>query len=333
MRQVCPNCLKSIDLPDAAAGTDAACPNCGKTFPVPAAYAPSVAVPPPPPVPTTPVDRPPPPPGLVPGAVPPAPPPAADGLAEAGFALSPKALVWVPAGALTVAFLLTFFPWAGLYPGGVATFTQLPWQALVGGMSDNAGLPAELLTGGPSVTEKLSAELRNDEARLAAHLGANLLLLLPYLMLLVLTLALAWAERFVHAPALPAGGRLAPLAGLWPRRLDLLTSLTTVLAVLLFFQCVRGFGVQSAARQVAAERAAALIESDARLKGLPDESTRKRATADVLTGQQLGLLAPGGTVWRDLALIAHLVAAFAAVGRLWLARRGDRPLPRLVLRT
>ena len=37
--------------------------------------------------------------------------------------------------ALFLVFILTFFPWVGVYPGGVADAWQNAWQATVGGYS------------------------------------------------------------------------------------------------------------------------------------------------------------------------------------------------------
>src|SRR5205085_9444543 len=46
--------------------------------------------------------------------------------------LSPNVLRWVPAVALLLVFFLQFFPWVGLYPGGVPGVTQGAWGAAFG---------------------------------------------------------------------------------------------------------------------------------------------------------------------------------------------------------
>jgi len=70
IRQICPNCFRSVELPDSAAGTDAPCPSCGKVFALPGRYNPTVdpAAGPPDSAPAFagPPSRPAPPPGFVP---------------------------------------------------------------------------------------------------------------------------------------------------------------------------------------------------------------------------------------------------------------------------
>lgn len=321
MRQLCPNCLKQIDVPESAAGTDFPCPSCGKPFPVPAAYTPTVTAPPPPPaadiVPPPPTDRPPPPPGLAPGAFgpPAAPPPAADpgDMKEVGFRLSPEVLAWVPVAALTIALLLTFFAWVGTHPGGQRQYTQSPWQGLFRSMS-TSGLPAEVLA---------------DETALEAALPRNVLFMLPYLLLLVGATALAWLERVFREPTTARSGLLARLPA--DRELPtVLAGLTLVLLLLALIQVWRGFGLEEAAERLAAERA----NADPRVQAMADkpDSTPKRQVATVVYGEKLGQFNLDDTLAEDLALLAHVVAVLAMAGRLWLARRGDRPPPRVVLR-
>ena len=48
---------------------------------------------------------------------------------------SPKYLQYVAPVALFLVFILTFFSWVGVYPGGVADATQNMWQAAFGGFS------------------------------------------------------------------------------------------------------------------------------------------------------------------------------------------------------
>ena len=47
MKQICPHCLKSVNVPEDAAGKDVTCPECGQTFTPPARYDPVVSAPPP----------------------------------------------------------------------------------------------------------------------------------------------------------------------------------------------------------------------------------------------------------------------------------------------
>src|SRR5213079_261119 len=53
----------------------------------------------------------------------------------ASFPLDPRVIRWVPAGALFLAFVLTFFPWNGLFPGGYSAYTQSAWGGLFANVS------------------------------------------------------------------------------------------------------------------------------------------------------------------------------------------------------
>ncbi|MDB5307570.1 MAG: hypothetical protein JWO38_1772, partial [Gemmataceae bacterium] len=48
IKLLCPNCMKTVSVPDDAAGKETSCPECGKPFAVPARYNPVVAAPSPP---------------------------------------------------------------------------------------------------------------------------------------------------------------------------------------------------------------------------------------------------------------------------------------------
>lgn len=354
IRQLCPHCLKLIELPAAAAGTSVPCPLCAKSLRVPGTYTPTVdpsAGSTRPPVEKTPVPDPsslekPPPPGLVPQSPPapaPAPPP---GLVptmppsaptttygcNCGFTLSPKVIDWIPAACLTVAFLLTFFSWVGTYPGGVRMFTQSPWGALLGEMSVSS-LPEELLRDEKAIDDKLSM---------------NWLMLL-YLPLLVVAMVLAWIEKF--APS-PASGKwpsaLKKASPFWNYRTAALGAIALALLGLVGMQCLRGFGLETAVRSVVAETANRITaEEDASKKKLEPEERKKFVDDAVKNGPVLdttpkrqryavthgGMLAASGlqtTMWLDLAILAHVLAVLGFALRFWLDYRGpNKPLPRV----
>ena len=293
IRQICPSCFQSVELPDAAAGTTAPCPACGKPFPVPTGYAPAVDA-----------DRPPPPPGLVPpGLIPPAPPADPAGYAKsATLTLSPAWAAWVPAVALTGVLLLTFFPWVGTFPAGYRIFTQSPWQAVVGWIHPSGLLEQAL----------------RERPALEAEVSSNWFLLVPYLVLLIVSVVLVWADRAGLSPdAAKAPRALAWVPGIWPHRHALLTGLTAVGLVLVVIQVARGFGLQTAVEaRIAAEVEAA--------KSVPNAP----ALAYV-EGERIGHYGLEGTTARNLALTLHGLAVAALFARLWLDGRGPKPLPRL----
>jgi hypothetical protein len=296
IRQICPSCFQSVELPEAAAGTTAPCPACGKAFAVPAGYAPAVDA-----------DRPPPPPGLVPpGLTPPAAPPPAVESGEyarsATAVLSPKVVAWVPAVSLTGVLVLTFFAWCGTFPAGYRLFTQTPWQAVFGWVSLHDKFPQPI----------------KERPALEAEVASNWVFLVPYLGLLAAATAVAWADRANVTPNPATAPRaLAWVPGAWPHRHALLTGLAAVGLVLGVVQAARGFGLQTA---VEARIAAAVAKAEA----APDAPA-----LPYLEGEQIGHFGLGGTTARDVALTLHGLAVVALFARLWLDGRGAKPLPRL----
>jgi hypothetical protein len=324
MRQICPHCQTPVDVPDAAAGGQFDCPACGESFPVPKSYAPAVAAetyavrnepaPPRPAVepPAPPPHRPLPPPGYVPPSAAPPQPVAADPGDERtrGLALTPVVVGWVPVACLTLCLLLTFFPWVGAYPGGYRVLSQNAWEAGYGSVHAPAAAVPE--------------SLQQAEPEVVAHAPPNLLLLL-YCVLLILTVLLAWAERLVRTEptVMTVPGPLAWLPGVWPYRFALLIGLAALLLVLVLYQSVRGFGLETSVRRYADGKHAAVL-------GAADTAA-KRQVAEIQAGMEAARFAVQPTTARDLAAAAHVVAVLALLARMWLARRGDRPPPRVVV--
>jgi hypothetical protein len=292
---------------------------CGTVFPVPASYSPAVdpaAGPATHPRKETAAvatdlltDRPLPPPGFVPpaGLMPPEPyPQTAEGYEKTtGFTISPRVLEWIPAACFTLIFLLTFFTWCGMYPGGYKAYSQNAWQAAFGNFS----------------SDYFSEEVLKMESDLAARVGMNFLLI-PYLIGLILVVALAWFERFIG----PATERIPvpQIQEYWKYRFAVIAGLGAVLLLLLAFQIRIGFGLESAARQ----RAAIAYEKEFEKAG--DNSTARQKVY-VKQGQELGGYGLQNTSWLALAIAAHVVALAAAAGKFLIDARGERPPPRVSL--
>lgn len=317
IRQICPSCFRSVELPDAAAGTDAPCPACGKPFAVPGTYAFAVdptAGPPPDSVPAFPQKpaRPAPPPGFVPptaaGAPKPmAPPPESVVLTSvertAGFPLSPTVLGWIPAACLTLVFLLTFFTWVGVYPGGYRAYTQNAWEAAFGSIDSN----------------NFAEEFLKLETDLAKRAPWNLLLL-PFLLGLLAVLALAWGERAVRDPDRIPVPAVKPL---WQYRFALIAGLAALLFGLVAFQNRIGFGLETAVRQLTAEKYAEEQKA-------ADNSAAKQKVA-VKEGREVGSYQIQTTSWLALAVAALFVGVVAAGVKFWLDVRGPKPPPRIAV--
>ena len=347
MTQYCGQCFTAIELPEVP-GTEVACPKCGATVRAASTYAPSVAsgggVPALPPTPpaasppsgerpmtsTTPSVPPFPPPAVPPAPAPPpglnlnpptatgptSPPPptiAADS-GNFGLTLDPRWLGWVPLGCLAVALLFSFFSWIEIKLGGYPVLTQNGWQTFAGGKSQltttNPELDAlEKVLEGKDDTKKLAA-LRSDA------------LVIPYLLLLLPTVVLAFAERFVSkidASKLPPA--VAWLPKIWHFLPMLLLALCTLLFVLIAVQSWRGFGLQHSIDRLA------LQKYEAELAENPAETKAREIWIKI--GLEANRFSAQSTLWIALVVWLHFAAVLALLAKLWLAMRGAKPLPRL----
>lgn len=325
IRQLCPNCFASVELPPDAAGSSVPCPKCQMPIAVPAAYAPSVAASGGLPAgggPVSPTPGPnpmsesiaPPPPGLNFPAVSAPPLPTFPSSAPTdsprralGFCFRPLWLDWVPVVGLSAILALTLFNWVGTYPGGIRVYSQSPWFALFGEISTN-GLPDELLL---------------DEKEVEGLVTGNRWLI-AYLPLLIVATGLAWLERIIRDPNIGTiPGPLAWLPGLWPRRFPLLTALAAILLIILLVQCWRGFGLENAVKQkVSTIYEKQLAEAD---------TTPKKQKVTVMMGQELAKYQLQGTTPLNVALGLHVIVLLGMLGRWWLHARGGKPYPELTL--
>jgi hypothetical protein len=292
LKQVCPSCLKSVEVPESAAGTDYPCLVCGSKIPVPANYSPSVAA-----------DRPPPPPGLAPATpdAPPPPPPEPGDEREIGVSISPGILVWVPAFGFAVLFALTFFSWIGAYPGGHRLFTQNAWESLAASHTPNI-VPTEL--------EEIEKHLLNSLP--------YCWLLLPYVIALVLALFFAWADRLLPDEVTPTSlpGPLVWLTKVWPARRGILTILGLGLLALFVVQGWKGLGLETAIKGYATNK----FEEETKAA----DTELKKSTARVKAGMEYAKYSVATTTGYTLAFWAHVVVAASLLLR---PREGaSRPL-------
>lgn len=329
MNILCPNCQKPISVDERYAGQLVKCPLCNGTFtvpllpdsppaPRPAAAAPDTQhipphqegyglapePPPPPPVSTQTIVSPPPAtdtPRRTAPPPPPSPPPA--GYAHVRtLRLSPEVMPWIAPAALLLAFVVSFFPWLGAYPNGVALLTQSGWQAAFGGYSGDWQPPLP-----PGATDKKFAP------------GASALLivglLIFFLPAVVLAVAVALLQfNIIHFERPPI------VQQAWPVRQWIVAGVTFVALLFLILQILAGFRLISALERPIETRYEALRNAagtnEAELRNL-----------EVRESQEIAALGLRYTGWLWLFLVLEIVAVIAAVVDAWLERRGNRPPP------
>ena len=325
MRLLCPHCQESLTVPDSEGGKTVHCTYCGKPFSAPLPYeastpalaaepypvkpepaaAPAPVVPPPKPAPVAPKS------GALPAVTDgwdtPAPPTPLPGPELSGYAnvrtlpIDLKVVRWVAPAALFVAFILTFFSWDGLYPGGYGAYTQSAWGCLSAGFAVDP--------------------VAEEEFKLAEELGKRTpsnLWLLPYLILLIVVLVVAWAGPVVELmkPKLPA-----VVQDLWQYRAAALSGGVIILLLLLSAQWASGFGLQRAIK----EKAEVLVQDEKGSAATPEKIQR----VEMKESMERARWVARTTVWLRLAYLMHLLAALAVVTEALVTLRGNKPVPRV----
>ncbi|MDB5310649.1 MAG: hypothetical protein JWO38_4851 [Gemmataceae bacterium] len=284
---------------------------------------------------TAPTDRPAPPPGLVPPAYPspstqlepPLPPPPPPPSIPAGYThswaitISPRVMAWVPAAALTLIFFLTMLPWVGSYVGGQAVYTQNPWRAAFGGPKTKVWRNFDL--------EKLLKSQSAWPEGVLDKVQADRELMIPYILVLLLAMVFAWAERVVASldrTRLPR--QFQWVASIWPYRVQITAGLATIALLLVLIQSANGFGLERAMRQAASEKFAAARK--AAEQKAAEGSPSDLAAVNYEEEEEYARYNLQRTTWMYLAIALHILVVVAMVVRAWLERRGNRPPPRIV---
>jgi hypothetical protein len=238
------------------------------------------------------------------------PPPAAPGPSREGYhrtaslSLNPEVLTWLPPVALVLAFVLSFFPWVGRFPGGHSVDTQNAWQAAFGGHSVD-----------PVYENKVQGQYK---MLLPEDVGASVLMIF---FLLAFLAALALAVVVVVLPHTNA--KLPPAAErLMPWRWALVAALTFVAFVLLVFQLVTRFNLMTATQEQVAKNTKPL--------GDAAKTPEEIKVVEIIQGQLLGAQVLRRTGYLLVSFLLLLLAWLAAAAMHWLQLRGpDRPRPRM----
>jgi hypothetical protein len=220
--------------------------------------------------------------------------------------VSPRMVSWFPVIFFTLSLLCTFFTWVGAYFGGdYPVYSQRPWGAIFGGVKRDFVLEQRM-----QISASWLDKVRSDWE-----------LMVPYLVVLVLAVLLAWAERGIRTldPR-----NIPPMARVWPWRLAIMAGLGIVAFVLVMIQVNNGFGMERAIRksvndQFAEERAKA-ASSPARLEQIKYQEDQEFAKNDLER-----------TVWLYVGIICNVIAVLAVFGHIALDRRGSKPPPRIVI--
>lgn len=322
MNLLCPNCQKMLTVPEEFAGQLMKCPLCSGTFTVPGL--PGAAPPPPPPAgqpesdiysfrpePSPPPappplsQLPPPPPEVL--AVPSPPPkpslPMEDYQSTLTVSLSPTVMPWIAPACLLLIFLLQFFNWVGLYPGGVPAVTGSAWSTAFGAYTVDGDL------------KNLVLFLSDDKNKP----GASILTIF-YLLLFFPALAVTIASVVITRVPI----KLPPqVEQLLPWRWGIVAAVNLILFLFLGLQVLLGFSLDSRYRE--------WVDNEMKLQAKNNPTTQERKMAEAHRGERLQVLRH--TFWLRTVILLHLAALVSSVLMYWIDRRGrHRPLPKVELR-
>jgi hypothetical protein len=225
-------------------------------------------------------------------------------------------LPWIAVASLLIAFVLTFFPWVGYYPG-IPLETQNAWQAAFGSYWLNPDAPKAEAGKEPQHAPK---ELQHVDPRVSG-------LLIVFLVIFILTLlaALASAVLIILPNLLPQG--LALLGGFsWA----IVSAMTLLGFLLLVLQWLSGFDMVNQFQD--RSKALGAKASELMAQAAPTPEGKKEAELSGATMAGLFALPARSTCSFRSAFWLILVALVCAFLTFVLSRRRNRPLPCLDLR-
>jgi hypothetical protein len=223
--------------------------------------------------------------------------------------ISDRVLRWVVPACAVLIFILTLFPWVGIYPGGVPALTQNAWSAAFAGSGSEDLDLRKSYRGDARKSSDKDKEKGSDWAPGFSPL--LLLYLLPFfLFTLLLSIAVA-VLPFVNVPLPPQVQQFLP----W--RWAALAGLNAVLLLFLVLQMFLGFGLENSFT--------AWVDNHPDIKKDAQDSKEKKEI-EVKRGQMVVML--HRTLWLRLTLLLQIAAAVAAGLVFWIERRGTAaPLP------
>lgn len=227
----------------------------------------------------------------------------------------------VPLACLALVFVLQFFSWVGVYPGGVPAVTQNAWQAAFAGYSSDPDMKEKFRV----ITEKDAADLNErkkvEYKEISNEPGISLLTLFYLVPFYLVTLAFA---GFVAIQPRLSNVKLPPqLAQMLPWKWTILAALNGILLLFLGLQLALNFSLESSVKT--------WIENKPEVKYDKDAKTEEVKVKTALLGNYVGQIHRTNTLY--LVFLLHVLATVSAGMVYWLERRGpNKPLPTLELR-
>jgi hypothetical protein len=233
--------------------------------------------------------------------------------------INPRVVQYIPAVLLVLVFLLSFFPWVGIRPGGVWLDSQSGWQAAFASVSS------------PENTKKFSW-FKVDE-----HKGAGLphtltgkaqvpgfgALAFFYLLLLLVNVAVA-----VAVAALPYFQAKVPQTVLQylPWRWTAVAVVTLVTFALLLLQSAVGFRLERNANEAVSKVSQDLEKTWKEVRPASEAQDIEVEAAIFRGTHQQGIVR---TFWYGCAFWFHFLALVFAFLVMLMEVRGQRPPPRV----
>jgi hypothetical protein len=336
MNILCPNCQKTLTVPEECAGQMMQCPLCQGTFTMPALAGSPAAAPMPPAaaaagtpgsfsLPTPPSEVysvAPEPVGSSPAAPPKkqaAPPrdkepamPIVQDLVLPSIAgeyrhalpikVSLPFLRWLVPVCLILIFLFSFLPWVGAYPGGHALVSQSGWGTAFGGWWTNPNL--EKLAKGVDKTKDVP--------------GASVLMIFYLILICLLLLASIAVIVFNVVPSLqqpPLLKKLLQMQGL------ILGGASLFIFLFLGIELLKGFNLSN---QIYSEIDKGLSTQKAQL-----EENLGKDGLEIAVGMAKGAMSLQTTFWFRLVVLFNLLAIIGGALDFWMGLRGNKPPPKL----
>lgn len=224
---------------------------------------------------------------------------------------------FVPAAALVLVFILHFFPWVGVYYGGIEVTSQGAWSAATG----MAGKPDTDMSQFFSFVKDAEAQEDFKDKNASGNDPQFSLLLFFYLIPLFFA-GLAASIAVVALPHIKAP--LPPqVQQVLPWKWAIVAGINGLLLLFVLLQFVLPFSLES--------RVTAYVNSDPSLRVEDKDKTDKAKEKSARRGMAIERVQR--TMWFKLTILLHLLATAAAALVYWIEKRGpSKPMPALELR-